>query len=244
MPVKTMTFKGKLTAAFAAFTLLTLVVGLTGIQKLSAVSQRAELPYHINHCLENTYKLQKFSPLAADQKSDVWKKAKDRFIKELKRLSQTPGLTKQERETIQNIENSWQNYDITFRKYIIVQKSDCNTLIQPLTDIVSGLNTLSAYAQASNKAMVHQAKSILMLTTLLATVLGIALSLVIIRHFSSVFTDILHRLDSVFSRPGEFNSSEEAIEAEVKNIETLVRDLNTLLGERPHVDQEEPKVQS
>ncbi len=57
--------------------------------------------------------------LVADQAKAEWKKAKDKFLNEVKKLSQCPSLTEQEREIIRTIEQSWNGYDISFQKYVL-----------------------------------------------------------------------------------------------------------------------------
>jgi hypothetical protein len=69
------------------------------------------------------------SALPADQAKMEWKKAKDKFLIEVKRLSQNPALSEQEKEVIRNIEKSWKGYDISFQKYVLASTKESFQLI-------------------------------------------------------------------------------------------------------------------
>lgn len=68
-----------------------------------------------------------------------WKKAKDKFLIEVRRLSQNPALSEQEKEVIRNIEKSWKGYDISFQKYVLASTKESFQWIGIWLGVLTGL---------------------------------------------------------------------------------------------------------
>ncbi len=83
---------------------------------------------------------------AVDQAKMEWKKAKDKFLIEVKKLSQNPALTEKEKEMIRTIEKSWKGYDISFQKYVMAALNENRRPIILWLEILTGLVGLLAGA--------------------------------------------------------------------------------------------------
>jgi hypothetical protein len=82
--------------------------------------------------------------LAAGEAKTEWKKAKDRFLIEVKKLSQCPALSEREKEIIRNIEQSWNGYDISFQKYVLASTKQGFWLLSMWLGILTALIVLLA----------------------------------------------------------------------------------------------------
>jgi len=251
------TLKGRLFTGCAVFVLLTLIVGVMGLDQFRTVSRQMATVRQVNRCVDAACQIQSFQQLfisnplsdaSAEQTVDVWKKAKDKFLKEIKRLSQTPGLGEAERNIVRDIEDSWKNYDISFRKYILARNEDraarAREMRQALSEIqgAEGLQSLSAIADASAERTIHQAGTILVLITALAVMAGVILSLILVRHVPGAIRAIVKRLQNASLPPSASGSPEQSIDNQIRNVENLVQDLNNLLGGKEHAQDKEPET--
>jgi len=75
----------------------------------------------------------------ADQAKIEWKKAKDKFLTEVKKLSQSPTLSEQEKELIRNIEQSWKGYDVSFQKYVLASTREYLVFLTVWLGILTGV---------------------------------------------------------------------------------------------------------
>jgi hypothetical protein len=80
--------------------------------------------------------------LIASQAKTEWKKAKDKFLTEVKKLSQSPSLSEQEKEVIRNIEQSWNGYDISFQKYVLASTKEGFWILSMWLGILTALIVL------------------------------------------------------------------------------------------------------
>jgi hypothetical protein len=185
----------------------------------------------------------------AERTADVWKKPKDKFLKELKRLSQTPGLGEQERQIIRSIESAWRNYDISFRKYIMAQNSDHRLPAQDLykaiqtllgtPDGAAGLRSLSTLAETRETQAIHQARTALVLMLMSAIVIGTIMSLILSRELNQLVKEIIHRLEFI-TNDGTKAYDNITVDSQIKKLEKLVQDLNQMLSGKQSEGEKEP----
>ena len=66
--------------------------------------------WHVNSAMQSS-----------EQAFGGWKRAKDNFLLEVKKMSQTPDQSDQEKRLIRSIENSWKGYDAYFHNYVFAR---------------------------------------------------------------------------------------------------------------------------
>jgi len=227
------TIREMILAALGLMILSTLAIGIMGLIDVMKVSQTADTASQTNRCRELFYQIQSNAPALSDQQLENlsgpqaagnWKKAKDKFLSEIRKLSQTRGLGEKERQLIQSIEEAWKNYDISFQ---------WKTLANNTT---SSLTNLSILAEQAHTRTVQNAKLHLLVATILGGLLSVLLSLWMVRQVGYIVRSLIHHLTATAGLRSTL-SYDEMLNSQNRQLREIIDGLNSLMGEKEPDDQ-------
>jgi hypothetical protein len=186
---------------------------------------------------------------SAELASNDWKKAKDKFLSEVNKLSQTESLGERERQMIKTIQDSWKEYDVSFRRYILAMQSagknrenqdvrEQETALAKITgEILNATGELTNLATRSMDRARTQMEIWLSVALVTAVSLGLMIMLVNIRVWNRALGRAMHRLK---------RHSSEDMQTQADQIHQAMSELMDLVG-RKTVDcreQDKDDVQS
>lgn len=194
----------------ALITILIAGISIAGLWEINAIARQSNFQDQANLCLNLMREAYEQSVMeksegAGNQAATDWKKAKDKFLSEVKKLAQTPSLSEKEKRIIQSIENSWAGYDVSFQKYILAR---------------NGL------AKSSLRQSVQKTRLLLEILIALAAVLGGV-------TIGAVLREISHQIDTIPSHKTCDNLAdpEDQIKDEIRNLASLLNESNPMRQE-------------
>lgn len=179
--------------------------------------------------------------------SNDWKKAQDKFLAEVKKLSQIESLGEQEREIINTITESWKEYEVSFQRYILALNGRDNSndqhtrmvrelqasLARSADAIVEHSEKLANLAKTSANRV--QAQMVVWLIMAIATAVGLGLMIMLvnIHVWSRALGRAINRLGKNSSRISTASTtsvSEEDLKSQAQQIRQTMSELMELLG--------------
>lgn len=131
-----MIFKTPIRLGFALMLAFTAAMGVIGLRQLSVLSRQMAVREQVGICLERFNQVREWDrkfllvPCAAEDSRNLaagnWNLAKDKFLSEVRKLSQTSSLNEMEKRLIRSIQEAWKGYDASFHKYILAANGPIN----------------------------------------------------------------------------------------------------------------------
>jgi vacuolar-type H+-ATPase subunit I/STV1 len=227
-----LTLRKEVLLGFGLIITLAAAVGFIGHRQMRTVARKAEFSRQIHRCesqlqalsqveLKLTASPDQLDP-AAGQVSNDWKKAKDKFLAEVKKLSQTQTLDENEKALIDAIRNAWQGYEVSFTR-------------RTMALLETSLSRADEMAQASLQQTIARADRGLIFAIILATLVGSGIVLIIARDVRRRLKQVHNQLEIATQPKREEARSEEAGQDELKTqaeeLKNALAELAVLIGQ-------------
>ncbi|NLE28305.1 MAG: hypothetical protein GX629_01390 [Phycisphaerae bacterium] len=250
-----LTFGKRMLMGYLLVLSMMVVIGMMAYCAMNALSCKAEFADAANRCVNLFGKVEQCAhrwTMAADREdqsvelaSNDWKKAKDKFLAEVKKLSQVDSLGEREKQIIEAITESWREYEVSFRRYILAMSAEDadpndsavhelkSVLTASADAIVDKGEKLTSLARASIDRVHGQMEIWLTMAIVSAVGLGLMVMLVNIHVWNRAIERAMNRLGRKSSAtsvmPG--NISAEELESQAQQIRQAMSELMDLLGE-------------
>ena len=153
-----------------------------------------------------------------------WKTAKDKFLAEVKKLSQSPVLGVKEREVVETIQNSWKDYEVSFNRRILAVDDKTKSVETNRCRIEKLFDGLGRITHASlEEEIIGADRSFTLLFICAGILCGISL-LIVVHHLRTLRRERHIRTTS--------NSSElDALKAQADHLRKSLHELTALIGQ-------------
>ena len=218
----------KMTMGLGLLSVLAVVVGIIGLWGMGRIGQRAAVLEETHQCEMLFVKVQQAGSLAigsSDLAENVWKKAKDKFLSAVRKLSQNSALDDTERQVIQSIQKSWKGYETSFNKAVIAGRTGrslpADTLHAAADPITKGMEELRKGAAVRLEWTIWMMQRLLVAAITLAAIGGLILGRIISRAW---FSAVRTALDELRNAPvsDDLVQKGESIRKDVENLANLI----------------------
>jgi hypothetical protein len=246
-------FEKQLMMMFLFVISFVVVTGVIGLYSVSRIQRASEGQRYTAGALLTALEIRNYQLQLGREQDNAdnqmlvkgdWKKATDKFLMEVKRLSRNPVLGENERQTINKIEKNWNGYLFSFRKYILsgtdLQKKPNElknvqdqallkmtaSIVQIIGNVQSkeGLYGLYETLKANQQASIHSGYSMMLLVLIINIVITVALARMMLlrmrRQIDNSKREIHAMVDDIIRTTAENNagdkSDEESLEAQDK----------------------------
>jgi hypothetical protein len=260
-----LTFGKRLLLGYFFVLSMMMTIGLMAYCAMNTLTHKAEHVNAIDRCVSlfrNVERSEKKlnittgdKKLSVELASNDWKKAKDKFLSEVKKLSQTASLGEGERQVIKTIEESWKEYEVSFHRYILAFQSKDYAdravweaqaeLSRTADEMVTQGEKFANMARESMSRVHVQMQAWLSMAILSAAGLGLMVMLVNIRLWNRALGRAMNRLGKNSSRISTASSagvSADELKSQAQQIRQAMGELMDLLGQENMNREEEENV--